>query len=150
LGPDGTVTLEPGSITSASLEGQEALFGSLLTGGVFLGYSEGGQSPTKAIDLKAPRVAVQQGAVVDGAGGGDLLGYQFVPGNGGSKDILAGSTGFAILPSVGTAPMPIGGVDAARDPKLKVGDQIWIQGMPGLKDGWYTLLPAHYALLPGG
>jgi len=150
LGPDGSVTLDPGSITSASLGGQEALFGSLRTGGDFFGYSGAGQAPSKSIEVRAPRVAVEQGAVVDVSGGGDLLGYQFVPGNGGSKDVLASSTGFAILPSLGTAPLPIGGVGAARNPTLEVGDRVWLQGMPGLKDGWYTLLPAHYALLPGG
>src|SRR5262249_15206694 len=54
------------------------------------------------------------------------------------------------VPSLGTSPAPIGSTASLRDSRLKVGDQVWLQGVPGLRDGYYTLLPAHYALLPGG
>src|SRR3546814_13257190 len=31
-----------------------------------------------------------------------------------------------------------------------VGKSIYLDGMTGLESGWYTLLPARYAMLPGG
>jgi len=149
-GPDGSVTLLPGSLTSASLEGTIVPFGIAETGGVFLGYDQAGQAPSKSIKLSAPVVSVQKGAIVDVSGGGDLLGFTFVPGNGGSRDILSGGTSFAVLPSLGTRPAPIGPSSTLRNDQLRVGDTVFLQGVPGLADGYYTLLPAHYALLPGG
>jgi filamentous hemagglutinin family protein len=149
-GPAGSVTLLPGSITSSSLQGALVPFGAVQAGGTFLGYDQPGEAPAKSVTLNAPSVNVQKGAVIDVSGGGDLQGFLFVPGNGGSKDILSSSNGFAIVPSLGNAPAPVGGTPLLRDGRLQVGDSIFLQGVPGVKDGFYTLLPAHYALLPGG
>lgn len=183
--PTGSVTLLPGSVTSVSLAGADGTglvvpFGSVRTDGTFFGYHQPGQSPTLAVRLDGAQVAVEKGSTIDVSGGGDLQGYVFVPGNGGSSDVLGYTTDgkgnligapalgkdlaapFAVLPgraefftrdpnlARGLAPAPIGPVDGLRDPRLKVGDQVWLQGVPGLADGAYTLLPAHYALLPGG
>jgi len=167
-----SVSLLPGSITSVALvnaDGTPVLvpFGTTLADGTFVGYDVAGQSPHPTIQATAPSIDVAGGAVVDVTGGGDVLGFHFVPGNGGSADPLAyylrngnpmaaASLGnnqaapFAVLPSLGSNPAPIGPVDSLRDPRLKVGDQVHLQGVPGLPDGVYTLLPAHYALLPGG
>jgi hypothetical protein len=144
-----SVTLKPGSLTSASLEGQVVPFGSILAGGGFRGYDAAGLAPTKSVRLQGASVSVEKNAVIDVSGGGDLLGYTFIPGNGGSRDVLA-SGGFAVLPSLGAAPAPLGGVASLQDGRLRVGDVVWLQGVPGLAAGYYTLLPAHYALLPGG
>jgi filamentous hemagglutinin family protein len=148
-GPNGTVTLRPGSVTSSSLEGALVPFGSVLTGGVFFGYDQPGQAPSKSVRLTGATVSIASGAVVDVTGGGDLFGFQFVPGNGGSRDILSTPNAFAVLPSLGAGPAPIAGVDVLRDTSLRVGDAVWLQGVPGLSAGFYTPLPAHYALLPG-
>ena len=149
-GENGSVTLEPGSLTSASLEGLTVPFGPVQTGGVFFGYDQPGQAPQRSVRIGAPNIAVRTGATIDVSGGGDLLGWTFVPGNGGSKDILAAGGGFAVVPGLRTGPVPVGGVDALRDTRLQVGDRIWLQGVPGLPNGFYTLLPADYALMPGG
>jgi filamentous hemagglutinin len=174
-GNPGVVTLLPGSVTSTSLGGAIVPFGRTLTGGDFFGYHVAGQAPTLSVKLDAGKVDVQAGALIDVSGGGDLLGYSFTPGNAGSTDVLdfrrdasgtvvarngvpmgAPSLGvdrpapFAIVPGLGAAPLPVGPTDELRDPRLKVGDQIWLHGVSGLADGVYTLLPAHYALLPGG
>ncbi len=149
-GEPGSVTLLPGSLTSASLEGLAVLFGEVTTDGQFRGYDQPGSAPSKSVLLDAPAVAVNPGAVIDVSGGGDLLGYRFSAGNGGSNDILSSSKGFAVLPSLGAGPAPVGGVETLEDSRLKVGDSVWLQGAPGLASGYYTLLPAHYALLPGG
>jgi filamentous hemagglutinin family protein len=178
----GQVNLLAGSVTSASLAPSDGSapvvvpFGSVLSGGVFSGYGQPGQSPAKGVRLDAPAVAVAPGALVDVSGGGDLQGYTFVPGNGGSSDVLAARTNasgqivtdksgnplsatslgtnvpapFAILPSLGTQPLPVARSADLRDNRLEPGDQVYLQGVPGLRDGYYTLLPAHYALLPGG
>jgi len=149
-GDDGSVTLLAGSLTSTSLEGSLVPFGPLRAGGSFFGYDHAGAAPEKSVSMNAANVTTQKGAVVDVSGGGDLLGFQFIPGNGGSTDILDAPGSFAVVPSLGTTPAPIAGTDALRNSRLKPGDSIWLQGVPGLPDGTYTLLPAHYALLPGG
>ena len=96
--------------------------------------------PEKRIELKAPDVAMADGAVVDIAGGGDLYAWEFVPGPGGSHDILTQPGMYAILPDYQG---PALGAGAAA------GDRVWLAGGDGLAAGWYTLLPARYALLPG-
>ena len=96
--------------------------------------------------LSGPTINVQDGALVTASGGGDLATYEFVPGTGGSKDVLAGLTTFAIIPSY-RGPLPKDtdwGVTS-----LAVGNSVYLSGIPGLAAGTYTLLPGHYALLPG-
>ena len=43
----------------------------------------------------------------------------------------------------------LGGDPGYVSSSLKVGDQIYLEGVPGLTAGTYTLLPSRYALLPG-
>jgi hypothetical protein len=154
VGPDGTVVLEPGSITSASLDGLtvpfNAIDGQLLSGGVFRAYNSAGAAPQKSVELDGAHVSVQGGAVIDVSGGGDLLGYSFLPGNGGSRNVLQTPGAFAIIPSRGTSPSPAGGFGTLSDPSIQPGDTVWLQGVPGIPDGYYTRLPAQYALMPGG
>jgi len=145
-----SVRLLEGSLTSTSLDGSTVPFGTIGALGGFAGYDRAGLTPEKAIAITAPSAQVAPGAVLDVAGGGDLLGYRFAPGNRGSADVLASSGGFAILPSLGDRPAPVGGTAALADARLQVGDAVYLEGVPGLAAGAYTLLPAHYALLPGG
>ncbi|MGJ7484376.1 filamentous hemagglutinin family protein [Variovorax sp. LT2P21] len=96
--------------------------------------------PEKRITMKSPNVDLAKGAVIDITGGGDLYAWEFVPGPGGSNDLLARPGMFAVMPGQ-QASAPVTGVDA--------GQRVWLAGGPGLAAGWYTLLPARYALLPG-
>lgn len=145
---EGSVTLRPGSLTSAALEGSTVPYGDIEKTG-FLGYDVPGVAPTKSVAFRAGQVSVEEGATIDVSGGGDLLGYAFREGNGGSEDILSASGGFAILPgTVGAGPAPYD--PALADSRLQVGDAVYLQDVPGLADGLYALLPAHHALLPGG
>ncbi len=123
--------------------------------------------PDKAVNIEGVNVTDQQGAIVDISGGGDLYGYQFVPGTGGTVDILASTTSFAIIPDYTAAYAPYGAYNAGENSAnayntdgtvsdhgyvnstLNVGEQIYISGGDGLAAGTYTLLPARYALLPG-
>jgi filamentous hemagglutinin family protein len=111
--------------------------------------------PAKAISAQGQQITVAAGAVLDTAGGGSLMATTFTPGKGGSKDVLANNspgsatTVFAINPNFHGRVAPADG-DYASDGGLQPGDSVQLSGMPGLAAGTYTLLPAHYALLPGG
>ena len=153
--------LAAGSLTSVSGDGMIVPFGRG-SGGLYWLYAldaKGlnnrviGMPPEKRISLNGERVDLAQGAKVDISGGGDLYGYEFITGPGGSRDVLdltdpANSTKFAVIPGVYGISTPY---DPAEFPaaKLKMGDSVYLGAAAGLSEGWYTLLPAHYALLPG-
>ena len=121
-----------------------------------------GGVPAKSIQLSAANVVLNPNAQIDIRGGGNLSAYQWVPGNGGSQDILASASSFAILPNylanyapyAPYNPSPVSpnvfGADAGYvNNSLAVGSQVYFNASPGLAAGTYTLLPARYALLPG-
>lgn len=176
-----TVALLPGSITSVSASGLSIPYGTTTD------QTEWYFAPTTASPLTAPptgilslagqSVAVNAGATVDLSGGGDVYAYEFVPGTGGSRDVLSrfntdtytGNNGYqypdkrqiyAIVPSLSNSqaapydPIYSGDVYSGSYSNLYqpsgVGSAVYLTGAPGLAAGWYTLLPAQYALLPGG
>lgn len=122
--------------------------------------------PLKSINIQGQNVSTAPGSVVSIQGGGDLFSYRFVPGQGGSTDILASSNNFAVIPGYSSLLSPFAAYNQASlatnnftngsvsdlgyvNSKLKVGDQVYLDGSSGLPAGVYTLLPARYALLPG-
>ena len=119
-----------------------------------------GGVPRKRIQLAGQNVITDEGSLTDIQGGGDLYAYRWISGNGGTRDILAAETSFAIIPGYGFdyAPYaPFNGDASATNLKgqpgytnnsLKPGDQITLADSNGLPGGTYTLLPARYALLP--
>ena len=177
----GTVSFGPGSLTSVAANlGSVIPFGQLQNGTNWI-YQVDAANPLngdlqqvtlgqKSIQVNGASVNLQAGATVSVAGGGDLMGYEFTVGPGGSHDILTdtgtlqhngtttySSHTYAIVPSYtgGTAP-----IDAQETPGFITGSgssvapvtpgaAIYLAGVPGLPAGTYTLLPAHYALLPG-
>ncbi len=161
LNADNRLTLAAGSLTSVSGDGLSVLFGQGSSGLNWL-YpldSTGNTNividspPEKRLTLNGNKVALNDGARVDLSGGGDLYAYEFITGPGGSVDVLdANSPGytqkFAVLPNLGNALTPY-------DPQeflssgLSVGDSVYLSAGSNLAAGWYTLLPAHYGLLPG-
>jgi filamentous hemagglutinin len=110
--------------------------------------------PEKAIVSSAPEVFNSSGATLDLSGGGQLFAYEFLPGPGGSVDVLNASAAgnsnqnFAINVNFKSDVAPID--RQYGNAGLKVGDQVWLSDGKGLQAGYYTLLPAHYALLDGG
>ncbi len=177
--PASQINLMPGSITSVSLAGQTIPYGGTVDGVTYLapnGTPAGLFSPQ--IQLNAQSVTVQDGATVDLRGGGLLTGAGFVFGRGGSADVLktplldtsggaavanaaaqvaaiqAVNTGdpvYAILPGYQSAYAPALGPGDSAYTATQPGEQVTIgSGLPGLPAGTYTLLPAYYALLPGG
>ena len=168
LAPFGTInlqatnalTLAPGSLTSVSAQDNITIpwgqtQGSGLDWYFPLGSYDNIQTgaPQKAITLSAPAIDLQLGSAVNLNGGGDLLAYEFIPGNGGSYDYLApGSASyqqsFAILPSLSSGFAPYDPLATPND-GLYLGESIHLTGVAGLAAGNYVVLPARYALLPG-
>ncbi|MBB5030643.1 filamentous haemagglutinin family protein [Prosthecobacter vanneervenii] len=122
----------------------------------------GGGLPVKLVNTAALNIAVQNGALVDLRGGGDLYAYRWVSGTGGTVDILASQGSFAVLPgyAFGYAPFAsfnntssslnlASGESGYTNGTLSVGDRVYLAGGSGLAAGVYTLLPARFALLAG-
>ncbi len=156
--PFGSITLKAtdrlilgaGSVTSASGAGLVVPYGNLRNGEEWIApdaklvngvIASLAGPPEKKVVLDAPAIELKAGAVIDIRGGGDLHAWEAVPGPGGSHDVLAMPGVYAVVPASGPANAPNG---------VAVGSRIWLAGGGGLAEGWYTLLPAHYALLPGG
>ncbi len=122
----------------------------------------GRELPQKRINLGAPVIELQPGSRFDLRGGSGVAATEFVPGPGGSRDILLAdlasgaaiepNSSFAILPGVsGFAPYdPLETPDAASVQGLRIGDTVLIEdGLAGLPAGEYAVLPARYALFGG-
>ncbi|MEI7953522.1 MAG: filamentous hemagglutinin family protein [Verrucomicrobiota bacterium] len=166
-----SLTLAAGSITSVSAidpvsgQGLSIPYGKSPDGTTW--YDPSGFDITssgmaaKAIRLSAQSVVTTAGSLVDIRGGGDVFAYQWVQGTGGSTDILASNSSFAILPGYAAsyAPYaafntPINAPSLANDggyvsSGLALGERIWLAGGNALAAGYYTLLPARYATLAG-
>ncbi|MEP7242113.1 MAG: filamentous hemagglutinin family protein [Gammaproteobacteria bacterium] len=154
-----SLTLAAGSLTSVSGAGQLVPYGQTQNDGKQWVYGIEGtlpaelkKLPDRQVTLSGPSVELAEGSVVDVSGGGDLYAYEFVPGTGGSQDRLGSGVDavpglYAVMPSMRGQYAPYD--PAYADPSLKPGDSIYLSGVPGLPDGFYPLLPARYALLPG-
>lgn len=162
------ITFLPGSITSTSAKGLIMPYGGTVDGidWFYAGSRttlQGAVSPNRGVFVDGVAVDVQQGAVIDVSGGGDLTGAGFVSGRGGSIDTLrhplieanpgygmsaSGNGVYAIVPGYASAYAPIDPDAGAGEPMI--GQQITLDGnIPGLPAGTYTLMPSTYALLPG-
>lgn len=152
------IALADGSLTSVSGAGLLVPFGSTELTGRDWAYRLSADSvrvlkapPEKRVTLAGQSLDLAPGATVDLGGGGDLVAHEFLPGPGGSFNVLAPAlTGdsFAVLPALGAGYAPhdhqaaLGGAPAT-------GALVYLEGVPGLAAGDYVRLPASYALLPG-
>lgn len=154
-----SLTLESGSLTSVSLNGEVVPYGLTRLGGLDvlapnedLQASDNGAAltamPEKKLNLVAANVTLEDGATLDISGGGDTFAYEWIEGIGGSKDILAQDGVYAVLPSLKNDYAPFD-FNYQIGSDLQMGDAVYLSGVPGLTDGMYTLLPARYALVPG-
>jgi filamentous hemagglutinin family protein len=146
-----------------------AVDGTLLTTTQTNGQNSGSYLRQTVLSTYARSVVVSPGATLDVSGGGNIQGAGFISGRGGSTDtLLAPSLQFNA--AAGTVSSSSGGVYAivagaqpgfgSRAPATQnpytgsmpsLGQQIVLsQPVDGLPAGTYTLLPAYYALLPGG
>lgn len=150
------VTFLPGSLTTVSADGRTILYGHTVDGAAWYGPTPGAQQeqqlntpPEKRIVVTGDDVDLQAGAIIDARGGGDVLGLEFVQGPKGATNILTGEGVFAISPVFG-ADVSLGqSPSGAPREQLAVGDVIWLPAFDGHAAGYYSLLPAEYALTPG-
>ncbi len=151
------LTLGENSLTSVSGNGQLIPFGLIQGGFDWLYPLDNNHNlvfatpPEKKLTLSAPTVNLAKGSVIDLSGGGDLLAYEFLPGSGGSYDYLNASTDsgkFAVVPNLGSDIAPYDPLQSA-DFNYSVGRKVYLNGTADLPAGQYTMLPAHYALMPG-
>ncbi len=155
LSADSVLSLQAGSLTSTSADGQIIPFGRTSETGLDWQYdfAEGDtlrvtRPPEKRILLSSDDVRFNEGAVIDMSGGGDLQAWEFVSGPGGTRDIFAGDAGsFAVIPAyTNYAPYDEGETKTAG---FRIGDTVYLSGVGDLPSGEYALLPARYALLDG-
>mgnify|MGYP003869011071 CR=1 FL=1 len=88
--------------------------------------------PAKDIEIRGAEVVMQEGAVLDSSGGGEIFGFQFLPSIDGSRNPLGKAGRFVIVPGVSFP-----------------GDAVWLSGSTDLPAGSYSLLPEWFAFLPG-
>lgn len=163
------LTLAPGSITSVSaidpVTGQDTIIPYGLSPDGLTWVDPSGVDITlsgltaKQVNFGAQSLQMQAGSLVDVSGGGDLYAYRWKAGLGGTKDILASSDSFAIIPGYAFNYSPyapfnpnatlLNGDTGYVNSSLSIGDQITLSASSGLPAGTYTLLPARYALMPG-
>ena len=166
------ITLQNGSVTSVSAIDPQTGAGVLIPYGIVKDGTNWidptGQditsigAPDKTIKIGSSNVTTEAGSSIDIRGGGQLYGYRWVQGNGGTNDILDTTGSYAILPGYASifapfAPYATTGINVANlggdagytNSTLAVGDRIFLKAAQGLAEGVYTLLPARYALLPG-
>ncbi|MEO7558639.1 MAG: filamentous hemagglutinin N-terminal domain-containing protein, partial [Nitrosospira sp.] len=149
-----TLTFKEGSLTSISATpGSLIPFGMLVNGRSWVYRPDSNEIPQlglteKSIRTQAANIDMQAGATLDLAGGGDLQAYEFSVGPGGSRDILNDAHTYAILPGYASGFAPGDRQENTGFDRV-AGDAVYLSGIPGLPAGVYTLLPAHYALLPG-
>ena len=174
-----SVTLGAGSLSSVSLDGETVPYGSTTDGQNWNYAGAPGvpvspltAPPSKSITIAGNDVSLDNGATIDIRGGGSLQASEWVPGTGGSVNVLtqyetsyANSTSgvqipqytdarpiYAIVPGYNA---PVGAQDAAMANTVgagagpAVGQSVYLSGIAGLPAGYYTLLPASYATLPG-
>lgn len=156
-----SITLTSGSVTSVSGAGQTIPFGSTQAGTDWVYTLPLGENalftqtgpPAKSVQLNGHSIVVAKGATIDLSGGGDLQASEFVPGVGGTVDVLSSAytafgNQFAIVPTLSLAYAPY-------DPQSQAGfayapgSSVVLAGGGGIAAGTYAILPASYALLPG-
>lgn len=153
------LTFAPGSLTSVSGTSSVLPYGEVQNGTTWVYQVSPNQLapaivsalPNRQVSASGANVTLASGATVDVSGGGDLSGYQWTPGTGGTVDVLANTQTpglYAILPS-------LMGQTAPYDPMMWAGSNlapnqdVYLSGGGGLAAGLYPLLPARYGLLPG-
>lgn len=161
--PFGTITLEASkgltlgnqSLTSVSGAGLTIPFGQTQLGQWQYNLGPNRQIitavPNRLVSLTAPAETLTHAATIDLRGGGELSAFQWVPGTGGTMDALAAGVTpglYAVLPSTL-------GQSGPRDPVYSAAGgiapnaSVYIGPGSALPPGFYPLLPARYALIPG-
>ncbi|MEW6439019.1 MAG: filamentous hemagglutinin family protein [Pseudomonadota bacterium] len=158
-----SVILDGGSLTSVSAAGLDMPFGttindtdfSIVGSNILADESSTATNPyltappTKSIQLNGASIDSQQGAVLDLGGGGDFFGTEFVPGTGGSHNVLTAIGGQPVYALVPSYEAPVAPNDPTQGAVIAPGTSVTLPGGNGIAAGTYVLLPAIYATMPG-
>jgi filamentous hemagglutinin family protein len=171
----------PNSITSVSLGSVNTIvpYGQTEDGKTWQYATNGSENiniaapPQKQVTFSASSINLNQGALIDLSGGGNLQAIEWVPGTGGSRDLLSQNNVsyvtdaqnhktatavplypdqrgvYAILPGYSSPVAAYDPLFAIGQAPIGVGQQVYLSASNGLPAGYYTLLPAKYATLPG-
>ncbi|WP_189052135.1 filamentous haemagglutinin family protein [Aliidongia dinghuensis] len=165
------IDLLPDSVTSTSLDGGVVPYGHTVAQTDWYYYgSNGGIAPSggnasvpitslpeQQVYINGTRITEAAGATLDLSGGGDVVAPEFVPGLGGSQNVLrtsltgnANATVYAILPGAQPNVAPVDLDLTGGKAEATHGQTITTLGnIPGLPAGTYTLYPGDYANLAG-
>ena len=149
-----TVSLAGGSTTSVSAAGLTIPFGLSPDGLTWIDPRGVDVTlaglPTRGVTLAGDEVRTASGSAVDLRGGGDLLAYRWIPGLGGSTDLLGaarakwgeGATyeGGQLVTHKGSTYSARAGIDPA---------DFAAPPEPGRDGRYWTLVPESYAVVPG-
>ncbi|MFN0317275.1 MAG: filamentous hemagglutinin N-terminal domain-containing protein [Burkholderiales bacterium] len=150
-----SVTLHGESVASVSGAGLVIPFGGTVNGKTWnYGPIQNASLQAKNIAVDAPNVVLARGATLDVSGGGDVRAVEWIPGIGGSSDVLLGNNTYAILPSMRLDHAPLDSDLLAKkalpfNAVSGIYDTVYFPGEKGIAAGYYPLLPGYYALLPG-
>lgn len=126
----------------------------------------------RSVSIAGESIRIAPGAVVDASGGGEVLASSFVASSRGASDLLQRPNVYAVIPGLdGAAPYDFvaqremlasrstalpafrGAIPSSTGvgvaPAVSVGDRVYLTASDALPAGFYTLLPARYATLPG-
>src|SRR5262249_23007913 len=141
--------------TSVSLRGLTVPYGVTANGSNWSYDSLAGSPlnapPEKELVISGDMIDFATGARADFRGGGTIQAMEVGPGIGGPRDVLTGSNVYAILPGYNpsAAPLDLDFILQRGDSIPEAGRSVFLSGISGLPAGTYTLLPPHYATLPG-
>ncbi|MGI9376718.1 MAG: filamentous hemagglutinin N-terminal domain-containing protein, partial [Tsuneonella suprasediminis] len=176
-----TIIFGAGSVTSVSGAGLTIPYGTTTDGKEYFFPSVGTpltKLPAGELVLSADSIVQEEGALIDGRGGGDVYAYEFQSGVGGSRDVLDRYNRDAFSsnlydPATGVGyqypdkrqvyaliPLAEAGALAAYDPiysadyadlyGASAGRTVVLDGGHGIAAGEYLLVPAKYAMaIPG-
>lgn len=171
-----TVNLLAGSVTQTTADVDLIPFGETIYGGNewrYVGdgginstvYNQNGfgSAPMQNIVLQGDAVDVNENAILDFAGRGELVAYEFLLGPGGRKDVTSAAIAqaentYALIPSLQNQYAPYdaqiySGWNISPDLSIRIDEAVQVRDAGGetiaLNTGVYPLLPARFALLPG-
>ncbi|MEW5802591.1 MAG: filamentous hemagglutinin family protein [bacterium] len=90
--------------------------------------------PHDSVSLNGSEVILDAGAQISVDGGGSIFAYQFLPGIEGTENPLSREGRYVIFPD---------------NSIVRPGRAIYLEGVSGVSEGVYSLLPEEFAFLPG-
>lgn len=145
------IVLGANSVTSVSANNSIIPFGMTTTSGEVFNPSQGISRPLvdSKINLQANNIDLKPNAKLDLSASGDMFAFEWIPGLGGSADVLAQPNTYAVIPNSSHIYAPRDLTMTQSSAPVMLGKTVFLNGGGEFASGEYTLLPARYALVPG-